>query len=183
MLKPTKPKPQKQEKINPRQIQEDYVTRIENSLHKEGVTLFDEKYLNIDNEYLVLPREITEITSKELGEYLNAFTQQKMYLRTVAGRLLLFIEKSRRKYYEVSADKYRRLTNDKMSETAKERIILSSPEVRPAYEEYTDFKNKGKILDNTIANIEDTIFLLSREISRRTGDFAEDRREYNVSRR
>lgn len=173
----------KKQKINPRKIQEDYVSRIENSLQKDGVALFDEKYLDINEEYLRLPREITEVTSKELGEYLNAFTQQKMYLRTVAGRVLLYIEECRRKYYEVSAEKYRRLSTDKMSETAKERIILSSPEVRPTYEEYMDFKNKGKILENTIANIEDTIFLLSREISRRTGDFAEDRREYNVSRR
>ena len=173
----------KKAKINPRKIQQDYLTRIESSLKSDGVELFDEEYLNINKEYLALPYEITEITSKELGEYLNAFTQQKMYLRTVAGRILLYIEESRRKYYEVSAEKYRRLTNDKMSETAKERIILTSPEVRPAYEEYVDFKNKGKILDNTIANIEDTIFLLSREISRRTGDFIDERRDYNVSRR
>ena len=173
----------KRDKINPKKIQQDYVSRIESSLKKDGVELFDEEYLNINKEYLALPYEITEITSKELGEYLNAFTQQKMYLRTLSGRLLLYIEDSRRKYYEVSADKYRRLSNDKMSETAKERIILSSPEVKPTYEEYIDFKNKGKILENTIANIEDTIFLLSREISRRTGDFAEERREYNVSRR
>ena len=175
--------PKKKEKINPRKVQEDYVSRIENSLRKEGVPLFDDKYLNIDEGYLVLPREITEVTSKELGEYLNAFTQQKVYLRTVAGRILLYIEEYRRRYYEVSADRYRRLSSDKMSETAKERIILSSPEVKPVYDEYMDFKNKGKILDNTIANIEDTIFMISREISRRTGDFAEDRRDYNVSRR
>ncbi len=171
------------EKINPRQIQEDYATRIERSLKKEGVILFENDYLNIDDDYLMLPREITEITSKELGEYLNAFTQQKMYMRTLSGRLSLYIEDCRRKYYEVSAERYRRLTNDKMSETAKERVIITSDEVRPYYEEYIDFKNKGKILENSIANIEDTIFLLSREISRRTGDFADDRRDYNVSRR
>lgn len=178
-----KHKAPKREKINPRKIQEDYASRIEDTMTKHGVDLIDENYLNINDNYRVLPSEITEITSKELGEYLNAYTQQKVYLRTLSIRVMLYAEDARRKYYEASAEKYRRYSLEKMSETAKERIILSSEEVKPYYEEYVDFKNKEKLLNNTIANIEDIIFLLSREVSRRTGDFNDERRDYNVQRR
>ena len=84
---------------------------------------------------------------------------------------------------EASAEAYRELSNSKMSETAKERIINSSEEVQPFYYEYIDYKNKLKLVEYSINNIEDIIFMLSREVTRRTGDFAEENRNYNVSRR
>ena len=71
----------------------------------------------------------------------------------------------------------------KMSETAKERVVNSDAQVQPYYETYLDFRNKIKLLNNNIQSIEEAIFMLSREVSRRTGDYENERRDYNVQRR
>ena len=78
---------------------------------------------------------------------------------------------------------YRNLLNTKLSETSKEREVNTDPEVRPSYEKWCDYKNKVRLLSYNIASIEDIIFMISREVSRRTGDFNEENRNYNVSRR
>ncbi len=180
--KPTKPN--KTEKINPRSLHESYLEKIESSLENKGVVFFDPSTtLNITDEYLVLPGEITDVPSRELGEYLNAFTQQKVYLRTLLGRVELLVEEARRKYLEVSEPHYKKYSKDKMSETAKERIINSEAEVTPAYYELMDCKKKQTLIEYSITNIEDIIFMLSREVTRRTGDFSEENRAYNVGRK
>ena len=43
-----------------------------------------------------------------------------------------------------------------------------------------DYKNKLRLLGMNILSIEDIIFMLSREVSRRTGDFKEENRNINV---
>ena len=75
------------------------------------------------------------------------------------------------------------MLGSKLSETAKEREVNSDPDVKPCYEEYMDYKNKVRLLNFNISSIEDIIFLISREVSRRTGDFNEESRNYNVQRR
>ena len=182
-IKKAKPEPTT-EKINPREIHKSYLDRMENELEKKGVVFFDaDTKLNITAEYLELPPEITEVTSRELGEFLNAFTQQKVYLRTLLGRTELLVEEARRKYFDASADLYRKYSLEKMSETAKERMINAHPSVKPTYHEFVDCKKKQALVEYSIANIEDIIFMLSREVSRRTGDFNEENRAHNVSRR
>ena len=86
-------------------------------------------------------------------------------------------------YMTVSEDLYRGLLNTKLSETAKEREINSDEEVKPVYGKLCDYRNKVRLLSYNIANIEDIIFMISREVSRRTGDFNEENRAYNVNRR
>ena len=174
----------KGEKINPREMHKSYLDKIENDLCKKGVVFFDaDTNLNISGEYLELPPEITEVSSRDLGEFLNAFTQQKAYLRTLLGRTELLVEEARRKYFEASAEPYRKYSLDKMSETAKERMINALPSVQPVYYEYEDCRRKKALVEYSIANIEDIIFMLSREVSRRTADFNEESRAYNVERR
>lgn len=175
---PTKAEPK--EKIDPKAIQKSYLEKIEGSLAKHGAVFFDESKLNIATDYLTLPAEITDVSSKELGEYLNAFTQQKVYLRTLLGRADLLMEEARRAYYEVSDPVYRKYSLDKMSETAKDRLVNATETVRPLYHEYVDMKKKYALIEISIANIEDIIFMLSREVTRRTGDFAEENRAYKV---
>lgn len=182
-LKPVKQKP-KGEKINPREMHKSYLDRMEKDLSSKGVVFFDpDTNLNISSEYLELPPEITDVTSRELGEYLNAFTQQKVYLRTVLGRVELMVEEARRAYFEASAELYRKYSIDKMSETAKERLINAQPSVQPAYYDYVDYRKKQTLVEYSISNIEDIIFMISREVSRRTGDFNDENRVHNVTRR
>lgn len=176
---PTNAEP-KGEKIDPKAIQKSYLDSIESSLEKSGAVFFDERRLNITDGYLTLPADITEVPSKDLGEYLNAFTQQKVYLRTLLGRADLLVEEARRKYFEASDPIYRKYSLEKMSETSKDRLINANESVKPAYHNYVDMKKKYSILEISISNIEDIIFMLSREVTRRTGDFAEESRAYNV---
>ena len=179
---PTKVEP-KSEKIDPKAIRQSYLEKMEASLEKKGAIFFDERRLNIAEDFLTLPAEITDVPSKDLGEYLNAFTQQKVYMRTLLGYAELFCEEARRKYQDASELRYRELLGSKLSETAKEREVNSDPDVKPCYEEYMDYKNKVRLLNFNISSIEDIIFLISREVSRRTGDFNEESRNYNVQRR
>lgn len=188
MKLPTTKKPgvkqESEDKINPKDILKSYMTRMEDDLEVQGVVFFDEHRLNIDPENLTLPREITEVSSKALGEYLNAFTQQKMYLRTVLGRISLVLEEKKRAYMDASKDVYRKYSLDsKLSETAKDRIINTNAEVSPIYNDYADYLKKYNIVELSIFNIEDAIFMISREVTRRTGDFNEENRSHNVGRR
>lgn len=157
--------------------------KLHDDLEKQGVVFFNTKEdetLNIDGDYLSLPQNITEVSNKDLGEYLNAFTQQKVYMRTLVGYTELLCEEARREYYMVSDKRYKELLNSKLSETAKERDINSNPDVVPYYDNYVDYKNKLRLLSMNILSIEDIIFMLSREVSRRTGDFKEENRNINV---
>lgn len=183
-MKPVKKQKPKEEKINPRAMRQSYLDRMESDLEKKGVVFFDaQTNLNIDGEHLELPTEITEVSSRELGEYLNAFTQQKVYLRTLLGRTELLVEEAKRAYFDASAELYRKYSLEKMSETAKERMINANPTVKPYYESYMDCVKKQTLVGYSIANIEDILFMLSREVTRRTGDFAEENRAHNVTRR
>lgn len=177
-------------KINPKEVLKEkrsYCEQIQKELEVQGVDFFrpsDEGgSLHIDKNYLSLPQNITEVSARDLGEYLNAFTQQKMYMRTLVGYAELFAEEARREYREVSEPIYRGLLNTKLSETAKEREVNSDQNVLPSYEKYVDFKTKVRLLNFNIQSIEEAIFMLSREVSRRTGDYENERREDNVSKK
>ncbi len=177
-------------KINPREVLQEkrsYCDKVHSELEEQGVDFFkpseDGGSLHIDKDYLTLPQNITEVSARDLGEYLNAFTQQKMYLRTLMGYAELFAEEARREYMSASESRYRELLGTKLSETAKEREVNSDPDVLPYYEKYMDYRNKIKLLNFNIQSIEEAIFMLSREVSRRTGDYENERRDYNVQRR
>ena len=151
---------------------------------KQGVVFFDtDTGLNIDNEYLELPREITEVSSRDLGEYLNAFTQQKVYLRTILGRAELLEEQARRNYFSSTEDLYKKYSNQKMSETAKDRVINADEDVKPLLEEYKDAKARVQMVKYAIENVEDICFLISREVTRRNADFDNENRASNVQNR
>ena len=187
-LKPkTKEAPKK---MNPKEMLQEkrsYSDKIQSELEDQGVDFFrpseEGGSLHIDSDYLSLPQNITEVSARDLGEYLNAFTQQKMYMRTLVGYAELFMEEARREYMAVSDSKYKELLKTKLSETAKEREVNSDPSVLPSYEKFMDFKMKVRLLNSNIQSIEEAIFMLSREVSRRTGDYENERRDYNVQRK
>lgn len=177
-------------KVNPKEVLKEkrsYSDRIQQELEDQGVDFFkpseDGGSLHIDKDYLSLPQNITEVSARDLGEYLNAFTQQKMYMRTLVGYAESLGEEARREYMAVSDSKYKALLGTKLSETAKEREVNSDPNVLPYYERYMDYKTKIRLLNFNIQSIEEAIFMLSREVSRRTGDYENENRSYNVSRK
>lgn len=185
--KPMGLKKSEKKKINPKEMlnqKRSYCDEIQKDLEDQGVDFFRPSEnggsLNIDKNYLSLPQNITEVSARDLGEYLNAFTQQKMYMRTLVGYTELFCEEAKREYLLASDSRYKELLGSKLSETAKEREVNSDPDVLPYYEKYLDYKNKIKLLNFNISSIEEAIFMLSREVSRRTGDYENERRDYNV---
>ena len=172
-------------KIDPVQLMKDKRSlsdRLEEEFKSEGVLSFvPNEGLNIDKDYLELPANITDVSSKDLGEYLNAFTQQSMYMKTLLGWAECFLEDKRKEYVEVSAEKYRSLLNSKLSETSKDREVTTDPNIKPYYDDYMDSKVKISLLKLNIESIESAIFTISREVSRRTGDFNNDNRNINVN--
>lgn len=174
------------EKVSPMKAlkeRKSYVDSMQEELEDKGVDFFDPNgSLNIDTDYLSLPANITECPAKDLGEYLNAFTQQKMYMRTLLGWAECYLEEAQREYLQESQHLYKKLSETKMSEKAKERELNTDLEIFPYYEKYMDYKKKCMLLELNISNIEDAIFMISREVSRRTGDFNNENRNYNVNR-
>lgn len=176
-------------KVNPMEVlkKQRYSDRVQEELEKQGVDFFrpseEGGSLHIDYNFLSLPQNITEVSNRDLGEYLNAFTQQKMYMRTLVGYAELLSEEARREYMEVSNPRFQALLGTKLSETAKEREVNSHPSVLPYYEKFMDYKSKIRLLNFNIQSIEEAIFMLSREVSRRTGDYENERRDYNVQRK
>ena len=173
-------KVEKREKINPKELQKQYANKVEERLSKSGVVFFDEDNLNIDTDFMVLPREITEVPGRDLGEYLNALTQQKLYLRTLLGRTEVEADIVSREYYEKAHPLYRKYSSEKLSEKAKDRMVNADPNVVKYYNDFVDVKRRCTLIGQSIENIEDAIFLVSREISRRTTDFENEQRNLNV---
>ncbi len=169
-------------KMNPKDIiKKSYTDSIHEDLEAKGVRFFKpEDSLNIDSEYLVLPKDITEVSPRNLGKYLNAYTQQKMYIRTLLGWCECMYEDTRRTYMETAYPKYHLVNSSKMTEKAKDLEVNNSEDVLPLYSQMMDMKMKKSTLELNLASIEDAIFLISREISRRNGDFSDENRNYNI---
>ena len=186
-LKPKVKETEVKKKLNPKEIAKDRMSlldKITSDLEKDGVPNIvpseNGGILNINNEYLILPREITDVASPELGSYLNAFTQQKMYMRTLVGWQEIRVEEAKRKYYDKFMPVYEHLCQLKLSETAKELQANNSESVKDVFLAYKDEKQKLKMLNYSLASIEDGIFNISREISRRGADFNNENRYGNV---
>ena len=182
--------PTPQKKVNPKKIAEERKARIytlEDELIQEGV-IFAKPVelggnLNIDNDYLTLPKDMTDVPSRLLGNYLNAYTQQRSYMRTLIGWQETVVEGAKRNYFDKYLPVYTELCKQKLSETAKELLANNDETVKDLFLNYKDEKQKLKMIGYSLASIEDAIFLISREISRRGTDFSTETRNDNISRR
>lgn len=187
IIKKTSPK---REKFNPmKQVRENakLMDKLTDELEEQGATIFKpveltNGTLNIDNDYLSLPSDLTEVPSRELGKYLNAFTQNKAYMRTLYNWQEALVEEAKRVYYDKYFTVYNMLSREypKMSEKSKELMCNNDDLVKDDFLVYRDQKIKLGMLANTIASYEEIIFLVSREISRRTQDFNENKRIDNL---
>lgn len=177
-------------KLNPKKVAEERKARIytlDTELKNEGALISCPSEmggnLNINHEYLTLPKDLTDTASPELGNYLNAYTQQRSYTRTLIGWQEVVVEGVKRLYYDKFVPVYSELSKQKLSETAKELMANNDPIVKDTFLDYKDEKQKLKMLCYSLASIEDCIFLISREISRRGADFDKDIRNENIQRR
>lgn len=176
---------EKHQKINPMKTLKEKrssLANLESDLEKEGVDFFiSGESLNIDSDYLKLPANITDVSNRELGEMLNAFTQQKVYMRTLLGHAELYCEQARREYMLASQPLYTKYSGLKMAEKSKDREVMMDSSVYPLYEEYSNRQMRCQLLQHNIDDIVDIIFMISREVSRRNSDFDNENRNYNVN--
>lgn len=177
-------------KVNPKKIAEERKSLLESitsDLEEQGVPnicpVEQGGVLNIDSDYLILPKDLTDIPSRLLGNYLNSYTQNRMYMRTLIGWQELHLEGAKRRYFDKFVPVYEELCKQKLSETAKELMANNHEDVKDLFLDFKDEKQKLKMLGYSLASIEDAIFLISREISRRGADFNMDNRNENVQRR
>ena len=176
--KPLPPK-RKAQKIDPKQVLLN--TKLQRELEKKGSVSFSPENgnLEIDVGYLRLPADITMLPTHEVGKHLNAFTQQKMYMRTLHLQMQCLTEDCRREY-----DKARYVIASEFSGsktvTEKDFMVNNDPRVLPSHERWLEAKMKVSMVKDTIDSITDAIFLISREISRRESDFNHERRDHKV---
>lgn len=154
---------------------EDMYDQIEKELGVEGIVPFNNS--NVMEDYLQLPADLTESTSKELGRYFNAFTQQKAWTRTLLGRVSVML-----KELDAELDNFRKEVfaelPAKMSAKEKELHLIEQASDLIAHSNH--LKSKKLILDNYLENLIDILFVVSREVSRREGDWSVEKRGHNI---
>lgn len=155
--------------------------QVEGELARDGIIPFNAS--NIMEEYLQLPADMTESTSKELGRYFNAFTQQKMYCRTLLGRVSAILREETEELDDIRDKVYRDLPA-KMSVKEKDLKLRShekySERASVLLETVARLEEKKNMLSIYLDNLVDGIFNISREISRREADLDHANRQHNV---
>lgn len=152
--------------------------RVEEELNSNGITLFNNS--TVDSDYLQLPAYLDEVQSNELGRYLHTFTQQKIWVRTLISRVSAML---REKEEELIPIKERVFSSQdkKMSITEKELKLFVHPEAQAIMDDIQYLQEKQNMLSEYMENLVDGIFSISREISRREGDFRDSNRVENIN--
>ena len=153
------------------------INKIEEELTEDGINLFSNE--NVEEEFLQLPSNITDVAHKDLGRYLNAFTQQKMWVRTNLGRTKTLIRELNEELDYIKSVTYRELPV-KMSVAEKELSIREHEEGSKLLKRRAYLQEKANILEDYLDNLVDGIFNISREISRRESDLRDEGREHSV---
>jgi hypothetical protein len=157
---------------------------VERQLIQEGITPFDNA--NIMEEYLKLPADLTECDSKDLGRYFNAFTKQKLWCRTLLARTSALLRELTEELDSISDKVYSELP-PKMSVTEKKLKLRSHEKYgERATELLKDvalYQERQNMLATYLDNLVDCIVCISREITRREGDFFDERRENSIEKK
>ena len=151
--------------------------KMEVELEQEGVVPFEND--SIKQDYLKLPAFLDELPSHELGRYLNAFTMQRMYVRSNISKLGAMLQEIE---VLLNAEKSRVFSTlpVKMSVKEKELNLYSDEVAKVILEQYTYYQNKYKYYLDYMESLDDAKFSLSREISRRGMDFMDNSRGENL---
>lgn len=152
--------------------------RIESELEKDGIVMFNNDTVDVD--YLQLPAHLDSAPSNELGRYLHTFTQQKIWARTLRERVKILMRDENEKLI-TTKERIFSAQPLKMSITEKELKLYSDPNAVPILERLKLIEEKYSMLSSYIENLVDGIFDISREISRREGDFGESSRLESVN--
>lgn len=151
--------------------------QVEGDLSEDGIDLFNNE--SVVEDFLQLPSNLAELESRELGQHLNAFTQQKMYTRTLVWRV-----NAELRQLERTLNDFRRVVFEglpaKMSLKEKEMRLHADEDARETVERMYYLVERQELLNGYLESLTDGIFILSREVTRRGGDFKDSQRLENV---
>lgn len=150
---------------------------IEEELEGEGIVQFSNS--TVDRDYLVLPPHLDEQDARDIGRYLHTFTQQRVWTRTLLAKVGVLLKEAREHLDKQRALIYITLPV-KMSVTEKELSLYSNADACKALENVKAVSAKYDMLDSYMKNLEDIIFDVSREISRRGTDISGFNRAENI---
>lgn len=150
---------------------------VDEFLKENSIVSFDKN--NIVEEYLILPQFLTDVESRELGRFFHTFTQQKLWVRTVYSRMNALLMSYQAKLDNRKAIIYSKLPA-RMSVTEKELSLQGDKEAREILDEINKLKIRVDVLKHYLDNLVDGIFDISREITRRGGDFDDDKRNDRI---
>lgn len=154
--------------------------RVEAELEGQGIIMFNNE--SVDADYLQLPPHLDSLQSNELGRYLHTFTQQKIWARTLRERVKILMRDENDKLIVIK-DNVFSSQPVKMSITEKELKLYSDSRALPILERLKLIEEKYNMLSSYIDNLVDGIFDISREISRREGDWNDSKRNENVGKK
>lgn len=151
---------------------------IDDYMEKNEVVSFTND--NMDKEYLILPVYLDEVQSRELSRYFHTFTKQRIWVRTLLSRVGALL---REKNVELNKKKDEEFSKwpQRMSITEKELKLYHNPETALIMDELAVIQEKYNMLKDYMDNLEDAIFNISREVTRRGVDFESNRREDNIN--
>lgn len=151
---------------------------VEQALEAEGIEMFTNE--NIVKDYLLLPPHLDDEEPSEIGRYLHALTQQRVWTRTLLARIGILLREAN----ELLDKEKARVFSDlpaKMSVTEKELALYIDVKALPILERIKVISAKYNMLEAYMKNLEDLIFDVSREISRRGFDVNSQNRTENVN--
>lgn len=156
---------------------ETLIDKVENQLLVEGVEAFGNE--NIVKNYLKLPKHLDELPASEVGRYLHAAIQQRMYVRTLISRTRAYLREAEKDLSVEKARLYRELPV-KLSLTEKELRLREEPIAKEKFDTILYYQERLDYLKDVLESLEDFKFNVSRELSRRGVDFKDTIRDARV---
>lgn len=152
--------------------------KVEKDLSKQGVRSFTND--NVIEDYLQLPSDLTNVSSRDLGRYFTTFTNQKLYVRSILWKCGAVLREINSDIDLIRTNIYATLPS-KTSVKEKELALLQSSKAKELIKKYNYFQEKHSMLETYLDNLIDAITCISREITRRESDWQDSSREDNVN--
>lgn len=124
---------------------------------------------NVNTLYLEIPRDLTDLPTNEVCNYLNAIVQQKMYIRTLLSMSRAEYRESKSNYEKIKCMIYSE-SPARMSVTEKELRVYSDETATKAKADMDLKLEHFDFLKDVLESYDDGQFLISRELTRRLTD-------------
>lgn len=127
-----------------------------------------------------MPNFLDDLESKELGKYFHTFTMQRIYERGLMNRVGAVLRAFEETLKPIKAKVYKTL-DKRMSVSEKDIYLYEDAEAKEILDEVYVYREKYLFIEQHLQSLEHAIFDISREITRRQGDFDSSNRDENIS--